>query len=89
MADAPRRLVEVGTFPTASVIFVDGDDPARLMLRDAGARLDRERAEAEKARLAQAADGERVRNTARARSMRRLRRALAAAGSAWSKMRRI
>jgi hypothetical protein len=77
MSDAPRRLIEVGTFPTASVIFVDGDDPARLMLRDAGARLDAERAEAARKQKAAALDAERAQRTKLARSRRRLKRALA------------
>ena len=48
--------IYVGTFPTGvDATFVDGVDPAALMLREASAALDRERAEAEKARLAQIA----------------------------------
>jgi hypothetical protein len=75
-SDEPRRLIEVGTFPTASVIFVDGDDPARLLLRDAGARLDREHAEAERKQKTAALDIEQVKRTKRARAMRHLRKAL-------------
>jgi hypothetical protein len=78
-SDAPRRIF-VGVLPSGhDAVFVDGPDPARLMLRAAGARLDREHAEAETARLAQVADQERLANMRRARLARRFRRVLAAA----------
>ena len=70
--------IYVGTFPTGvDATFVDGVDPAALMLREASAALDRERAEAEKARLAQIADQARARNTRLARARRRFQKALA------------
>jgi hypothetical protein len=46
------------------------------MVRDANARLDAERAEAERKRLAALADIARVQNTRRARAAKRLRQAL-------------
>ncbi len=69
MGDEPRRIV-VGMLPSGGEIFIDGPDPIAIMLREANARLDAERAEAERARLA--ADIERAKNT---------RRALAASGA--------
>jgi hypothetical protein len=47
----PRRVF-VGTFPVASAVFIDGDDPARQMIAEAAARLDRMREDDERARLA-------------------------------------
>jgi hypothetical protein len=48
----PRRLIEVGTFSGSDVFFVDpsGPDPAAVLLREAAAKLDRQRAEADAAR---------------------------------------
>jgi hypothetical protein len=51
MSDTPRRVF-VGTYPAGSAIFIDGDDPARQMIAEAAARLDRMREEAERARQA-------------------------------------
>jgi hypothetical protein len=51
MSDEPRRVF-VGMFPVASAIFIDGDDPARHMIAEAAARLDRMREDDERARLA-------------------------------------
>jgi hypothetical protein len=71
----PTRRIFLGNIPSADVIFTAGGDPIVAMVREGNARLDRERAEAEKARLAQVADGERARNTARAKAVRRFWRA--------------
>jgi hypothetical protein len=54
----PRRVF-VGTFPVASAVFIDGDDPARQMIAEAAARLDRMREDDERARQAALADAER------------------------------
>lgn len=74
----PRRIF-VGVLPSGvDATFVDGVDPVSIMVREANAALDRESAEAERVRLAQAADVERMRTTRRARAARRFRRALKA-----------
>ena len=83
MTDEPRRLVQVGSFPTSGAeIFIGGVDPVAIMVREANARLDAERAEAERARLSASADAERtkarMRGTRTARAASRLRRALRA-----------
>jgi hypothetical protein len=71
-----RRRIEVGVLPRASEIFVDGVDPLTIMLRDANARLDAERAEADRARLIAVAGAARMANTKRARMARRFRKIL-------------
>jgi hypothetical protein len=73
----PRRIF-VGVLPSgADAVFTDGVDPVGIMLRDANAALDRERAaEGERARLATAIDAERMARTRRARTMRRFRKVL-------------
>ena len=81
MTDAPRRIV-VGLLPTGgSVMYASGsEDPVAIAIREAGAELDRQRAEEERARAAKAADIARLTNTRGARNMRKLRRALRAFG---------
>jgi hypothetical protein len=77
MSEPPRRLIEVGTFPSGYAhTFVDGADPLVIALEAAHAKLDAEAREAERIRLAQIADIERVKNTRRARAAKRLRQAL-------------
>jgi hypothetical protein len=72
--EAGPKLVYLGTYEAgANAVTISAAALAQVEQRIAA-----ERAEAEKARLAQVADGERVRNTARARSTRHLRRALKA-----------
>ena len=76
--DAPRRI-EIGTIPAGydSIFIAEGGvDPLAIMIREGHARLDAERAEAERVRLAALADIERVKNTRRARAARRFKRAL-------------
>ena len=80
MNEPSRRVVYVGTFPTADAIFIDGVDPARHLLDEASAALDRARADEEQARRAAIADIERAKNTRKARAMRRLKRALTLIG---------
>jgi hypothetical protein len=76
MVDEPRRIF-VGYLPTADVTYVGGEvDPVAILLRDAEARLDAERAAEARALAAKAADEERAKNTRRARSWRRFKRAL-------------
>jgi hypothetical protein len=72
------RRVFVGYLPTADAVFVgEGEvDPVARLLADANAKLDTEKAETERVRLAALADIERAKNTRRARAMRRLTRAL-------------
>jgi hypothetical protein len=75
--EPPRRLIEIGTFPSGfDATFIDGRDPVAVALDDATARLDAEKAEAERTRLAQAADVERVQRTKRAKVMRKLGKVL-------------
>jgi hypothetical protein len=78
--DTPRKLIEIGTVPSGTELFVtEGEiDPIAIMLRQAGETLDRERAEAERKRLSAIADIERAQRTKRARSLRRLMRAFRA-----------
>jgi hypothetical protein len=74
----PQRLIEIGTLPSgfdATFIAEGGVDPLAVMIREGNARLDAERAAEAKALAAKAADLERVRNTKRARALRRLTRA--------------
>ncbi len=67
----------IGTFPAGyAETFTAGDDPVAVLLREAIAKADRERAEAERIRLAAIADAERAKRTRRARAMRRLGKAL-------------
>jgi hypothetical protein len=75
----PRRII-VGLLPTAGATYVgEGqEDPVAVMIREAGAELDRQRAAEERLRLAAIADAARLANTRRARTMRRLNRALKA-----------
>jgi hypothetical protein len=77
VTDEPRR-VYLGLLPSGADVFVaDGEaDPLTVMLSEANARLDAERAEAERVRLAALADIERARNTRRAKAARRFKRAL-------------
>jgi hypothetical protein len=71
--NAERRMVYLGSFTGGLPdIFEIPAEP----LRKIEAGLDAERAEAERVRLAALADIERVKNTQRARAMRRLTRAL-------------
>jgi hypothetical protein len=57
MTEPPRRLIEVGVFPTGSDVFIDGVDPFTVLVNDAIARMDAERAAAaEKARQAATVD---------------------------------
>jgi hypothetical protein len=80
MTDERRRRVFVGYLPTADVTFVaEGEvDPVARLIADANAKLDAERAEAERVRLAALADIERAKRTKRARLVRRFGRALKA-----------
>jgi hypothetical protein len=55
MSDTPRRVF-VGTYPAGSAIFIDGDDPARHMIAEAAARLDRMREDDQRARQAALAE---------------------------------
>ena len=58
----PRRLIEIGVFPSGAEIFFEGNvDPAAVAIREGIARADRARAEAEAARLAAISDAERMR----------------------------
>jgi hypothetical protein len=76
MTEPPRRTL-VGVFPTSGVIFVDGPvDPAAGMLADAGAALDRQRADEERVQRQAAADAARLQRTKKARAARRLRKVL-------------
>jgi hypothetical protein len=69
--------VFVGTFPAGvDATFVDGVDPAALMLREANATLDRAREAEARARQIATADAARAQNTRSARAARRFRRAL-------------
>jgi hypothetical protein len=69
--------VEIGTFPVVNgEIFTVGDDFAAAMLQQATREADRAKAEAERVRLAAAAEQARAQNTRRARTMRRVKRAL-------------
>jgi hypothetical protein len=71
--------VYVGTFPSGSTIFGDGEvDPARRMIDEAHAALDRQRTEEERQRKATIANAERTKAMRRARVRRRLTKALAA-----------
>lgn len=74
----PRRIY-VGMLPSAGSVVYAGDgseDPVRVLLREANAKLDAERAAEAKARAAAVADLERARLTRRARAARHLRKAL-------------
>jgi hypothetical protein len=76
-ADEPRRLIFVGVLPSGhDAVFADGPDPVAAMVREAGAALDRERAEAERQQKTAALDAERARRTKLARARKRLKRAL-------------
>jgi hypothetical protein len=90
MSDAPRRLIQVGTFPMPTggdVIFVGGDDPARLMLAEANAKLDREREEAERRRRAQISDVERAKMSVRGMRLARAARRFGHALKVFARMR--
>jgi hypothetical protein len=79
MTEPRRRLVEIGTLPAGyDATFASGVDPLAVMLREGAARLDAERAEAERARLAGIAEIDRAKDARRARIARRFRRALKA-----------
>jgi hypothetical protein len=73
----PKRIF-VGYLPTADAVFVgEGEvDPVARLITDANAKLDAERAVAERVRLAALADIKRVKNTRRARARRRVEKAL-------------
>jgi hypothetical protein len=76
---AEPRKVYTGLLPSgAENVFVSegAADPVAIMLREAGAKLDAERAAEERVRLAKIADEARAKNTRRARAMRRLGKAL-------------
>jgi hypothetical protein len=77
MSDEPRRVF-VGVIPTGAdaTFFAGADDPVSAMVREAGRKLDAERAAEAKALAAKAADIERAANTRRARSRRKIRKAL-------------
>jgi hypothetical protein len=73
VTDGDRRFVFLGSFEGGLPhTFEIPEEP----LRKIEVRLDAERAEAERVRLAALADIERVRNTRSARTMRRFKRAL-------------
>ena len=82
MTDEPRKMIFVGVSPSVGMTLVrpGHEDPITVMVREANARLDRERADAERKRLAVIADAARLANTRRARAARRLNRALRAFG---------
>lgn len=73
----PRRVI-VGLLPTSGVTYVreGAEDPVAIMIREAGAELDRQRAAEARALAAKVADIERAKNTRRARAMRRLTKAM-------------
>ena len=75
----PRRIV-VGVLPSGgSLTLVNGEaDPVVRMIAEAGAELDRQRAEDERAEAARLSDIERAKNTRRARVGRRLKKAMMA-----------
>jgi hypothetical protein len=82
MADEPRR-VYVGLVPSGADVIYVGEgavDPVAIMLREANAKLDAERAAETRALAAKAADIERVRRTKKARVMRHLRKAMTLLG---------
>jgi hypothetical protein len=77
MSNDPPRRVFIGTLPAGyDDVFVDGADPFAAMIAEGNAALDAARASEEKARLSAIADAGRLRNTRRARTRRRLARAL-------------
>jgi hypothetical protein len=77
MSDEPRRLIQIGVLPTGYAdTYIDGVDPVSVMITDAIRKDDLAKAEAERQRLAQAADIERARKTKLARARRRIRKAL-------------
>jgi hypothetical protein len=83
MTEEPRRLIEIGTLPSgydSTFVSEGGVDPVAVMLRAAEQKLDAERAAEAKALAAKADDAERLRRTKEARVMRRLGKALRAAG---------
>jgi hypothetical protein len=53
VTDPPRRLIEVGVFPTGSAVFIDGVDPLAILIADANAKLDAEHCEAERTAAAE------------------------------------
>jgi hypothetical protein len=79
MSDAEPRRTYIGTFPAGyGDTFIDGVDPARIMLGDAVRRADEARAAEELRRKAAIADIERAKDTRAARTRRRFARALRA-----------
>jgi hypothetical protein len=79
--EPPRRLIEIGTFPSGfDATFIDGPDPVGVMLADAIRKDDLAKAEAERTRLAAIAGVARMKNTRRAVTMRRFKRALRLVG---------
>jgi hypothetical protein len=81
MSDDSRRFIEIGYLPSGAenVFLAEGAaDPARLMIAEASARLDAERAAKARAIAVKAADIERAKATRSARIARRFKRALKA-----------
>jgi hypothetical protein len=76
MSDAPRRLIEIGTYEGGLTHLI----VPREALARAEQKLAAERAEAERVRLAALADIARVKNTRRVMTMRRFKRALRLVG---------
>jgi hypothetical protein len=75
----PPRRIFVGLLPSAgsTVVYSSGsEDPVGVMVREANAKLDAERAAEAKALAAKAADIERAKLTRRARAARRLKRVI-------------
>ena len=80
MTDAPRRII-VGLLPSGGAVtyVAEGEvDPVAIAIREAGAELDRQRAEEERARPPRPPISARLVNTRGARNMRKLRRAMIA-----------
>jgi hypothetical protein len=82
MDETPRRIY-LGVLPSGADVFVgEGQsDPVAILLREANARLDAERAAEARAIAAAAADIERVKATRRAHALKRLTKAFKAFAS--------
>lgn len=80
MTNEPRRVTILLPAVGSNVIYTGGEDPVAVMVREAGLELDRQRADDEHKRKAVIADAARLANSRKARSMRRLKRALRAVG---------
>lgn len=76
MTNEPRRVTILLPAAGSNVIYTGGEDPVAVMIREAGAELDRQRVAEERKRQAAIADVARLANTRKARSMRRLKRAM-------------